>query len=68
MTFEEVLDRALAMLQRRGRLTYCALKLQFGLDDSRCLAWTGASHQTPPPVSPPAPAQERAPLSYTPPI
>ncbi len=48
MTFEEVLDDALAVLQRRG------------------LTWTGASHPSPPPVSPPAPTQERAPLSYTP--
>src|SRR5262245_65445973 len=33
MTFEEMLDQAMAMLQRRGRVTYRALKLQFGLDD-----------------------------------
>jgi hypothetical protein len=33
MTFEEVLDRAIAMLQRRGRLTYRTLKRQFNLDD-----------------------------------
>ena len=33
MTFEEILDQALAMLQRRGRLTYRALKLHFQLDD-----------------------------------
>jgi hypothetical protein len=33
MTFEETLDQALAMLQRRGRVTYRALKLQFRLDD-----------------------------------
>src|SRR5215831_2985616 len=33
MTFEELLDHALAMLQRRGRVTYRALKLQFNLDD-----------------------------------
>ena len=33
MTFEEILDQALAMLQRRGRLTYRTLKLQFHLDD-----------------------------------
>src|SRR5215475_10487033 len=32
MTFEEMLDQALAMLQRRGRVTYRALRLQFGLD------------------------------------
>jgi class 3 adenylate cyclase len=33
MTFEEILDQALAMLQRRGRLTYGTLKRQFQLDD-----------------------------------
>jgi len=30
---EEVLDQAMAMLQRRGRLTYRTLKLHFQLDD-----------------------------------
>src|ERR671930_1739410 len=34
MTFEEILDPAIAMLQRRGRLTYGALKRQFQLDDA----------------------------------
>jgi hypothetical protein len=33
MTFEEILDQAIAMLQRRGRVTYGALQLQFQLDD-----------------------------------
>jgi hypothetical protein len=33
MTFEEILDQALAMLQRRGRVTYRALKLQLRLDE-----------------------------------
>jgi class 3 adenylate cyclase len=33
MTFEQVLDQAIAMLQRRGRVTYRALKRQFNLDD-----------------------------------
>ena len=33
MTFEEVLDQAVTMLQRRGRVTYRALKRQFHLDD-----------------------------------
>jgi class 3 adenylate cyclase/tetratricopeptide (TPR) repeat protein len=33
MTFEEMLDQAIAMLQRRGRVTYRALKRQFQLDD-----------------------------------
>ena len=34
MTFEEILDQAMAMLQRRGRLTYRTLQLQFQLDDA----------------------------------
>jgi class 3 adenylate cyclase len=34
MTFEEILDQAVAMLQRRGRLTYSTLKRQFQLDDA----------------------------------
>src|SRR5947209_15634733 len=34
MTFEELLDQASALLQRRGRLTYRALKRQFNLDDN----------------------------------
>jgi class 3 adenylate cyclase/tetratricopeptide (TPR) repeat protein len=87
MTFEEMLDQALAMLQRRGRVTYRALKLQFRLDDDhlealkdellyahphvveddgRGLIWTGETRPIPTPESPPAPDQERAPLSYTP--
>lgn len=34
MTFENILDQAIAMLQRRGRLTYRTLKRQFDLDDA----------------------------------
>jgi hypothetical protein len=34
MTFEEILDQALDMLRRRGRVTYSALKRQFALDDT----------------------------------
>src|SRR5207247_10230790 len=34
MTFEEILDQVIAMLQRRGRVTYRALKRQFNLDDA----------------------------------
>jgi class 3 adenylate cyclase len=34
MTFEEILDQAIAMLQRRKRLTYSTLKRQFQLDDA----------------------------------
>ena len=33
MTFEKVVDQAIAMLQRRGRVTYRMLKRQFALDD-----------------------------------
>ena len=33
MTFEEILDQAIAMLERRGRVTYRTLKRQFNLDD-----------------------------------
>jgi|GEM_PF-6726240 len=34
MTFEEVLDRVLDMLQRRGRVSYRALQRQFDLDEA----------------------------------
>src|SRR5881409_2957676 len=34
MTFEDVLDQAMSMLQRRGRLTYRTLQRQFQLDDA----------------------------------
>lgn len=34
MTFEEVLNQALAMLQREGRVSYRALRRQFDLDDA----------------------------------
>lgn len=33
MTFDEILEQAIEMLQRRGRLTYRTLKRQFYLDD-----------------------------------
>jgi hypothetical protein len=33
MTFEEIVDYALAMLQRRGRVAYRTLRRQFQLDD-----------------------------------
>ena len=87
MTFEEILDQALAMLQRRGRVTYRALKLQFTLDDDqlealtdellyahpqvvddagRGLCWTGTPEAVSAPAATPAPALDRAPLSYTP--
>jgi len=34
MTFEEILEQALDMLRRRGRVTYGALRRQFVLDDA----------------------------------
>ena len=34
MTFEELLDQVLAMLQRRGRVAYRAVQRQFDLDDT----------------------------------
>jgi hypothetical protein len=33
MTFEELLDQVLALLQRRGRVTYRVVQRQFDLDD-----------------------------------
>src|SRR5262249_44620552 len=35
MTFEEMLDQAITMLQRRGRGTYRTLRLQFQLDEEQ---------------------------------
>src|SRR4051794_24834616 len=35
MTFEEILDQAMAMLQRRGRVTYRTLRLHFQLDEEQ---------------------------------
>jgi class 3 adenylate cyclase len=34
MTFEEILNQAIALLQRQGRVSYRALKRQFDLDDA----------------------------------
>ncbi|MBM3225240.1 MAG: adenylate/guanylate cyclase domain-containing protein, partial [Candidatus Tectomicrobia bacterium] len=34
MTFEELLDQAVALLQRRGRVTYRTLQRQLALDDA----------------------------------
>jgi hypothetical protein len=33
MTFDEILEQAIEMLRRRGRVSYGALKRQFALDD-----------------------------------
>jgi hypothetical protein len=38
MTFEEILDQVIAMLQRRGRVTYRTLQLQFQLDEDHLAA------------------------------
>src|SRR5215467_11514890 len=38
MTFEEILDQAMAMLQRRGRVAYRTLQVQFNLDDNALAA------------------------------
>jgi class 3 adenylate cyclase/predicted ATPase len=38
MTFEETLDQAIAMLQRRGRVSYRTLTLQFHLDEESLAA------------------------------
>jgi len=35
MDFYDILDQIVALLQRRGRVTYNALKLQFHLDDDQ---------------------------------
>jgi hypothetical protein len=34
MTFYEVLEQVIALLQRHGRVSYCALIRQFALDDT----------------------------------
>jgi hypothetical protein len=34
MTFDEILDQAIVMLQRRRRVSYRALKRQFALDEA----------------------------------
>jgi hypothetical protein len=34
MTFEEILDHAIAMLQRRRRVAYRTLQVQFNLDEN----------------------------------
>jgi class 3 adenylate cyclase/predicted ATPase len=50
MTFEEILDQAIAMLQRRGRVTYRTLRLQFQLDEEQLEALTEALLYTYPQV------------------
>jgi len=50
MTFEEMLDQAMAMLQRHGRVTYPTLKLQFQLDEEHLEALKDAILYTYPQV------------------
>ena len=45
MTFEEILDQALAMLQRRGRVAYRTLKRQFELDEDALEDSEDRTHQ-----------------------
>src|ERR1041385_8853196 len=33
MTFDEILERVIALLKRQGRVSYPALKIRFSLDD-----------------------------------
>ena len=40
MDLYDVLDQIVALLQRRGRVTYNALKLQFSLDDDQLAVLT----------------------------
>ena len=49
MTFEEILDQALAMLQRRGRVTYRTLRRQFQLDEDALEDLKDGDHQSPAP-------------------
>ena len=50
MTFEQMLDQAMAMLQRRGRVTYQTLRLQFQLDEEHLEALKDALLYTDPQV------------------
>ena len=50
MTFEEILDQAIAMLQRRGRVTYQTLRLQFQVDEEHLEALKDAILYTSPQV------------------
>jgi hypothetical protein len=86
MTFDDILDQILDLLQRQGRVSYWALKRRFDLhdddiaglkdeiitaqrlavdEDGKVLVWIGQAASAPATV--PVPAQDRAPLAYTPP-
>jgi class 3 adenylate cyclase len=82
MTFEEILDQAIAMLQRRGRVTYRTLRLQFQLDEEQLEALKEALLDaerlaideegrvlvwTGPPASPPTASASRGALQDYPP-
>jgi class 3 adenylate cyclase/predicted ATPase/energy-coupling factor transporter ATP-binding protein EcfA2 len=82
MTFEEILDQAIAMLQRRGRVTYRTLRLQFQLDEEKLEALKEALLDaerlaideegrvlvwTGPPASPPTASASRGALQDHPP-
>jgi hypothetical protein len=51
MTFEEILDQSLAMLQRHGRVTYRTLQRQFNRDDAVLKDRTEALLYAHPPVT-----------------
>ena len=44
MTFYEMLDQVLALLQRHGRVSYRALQVQFALDEDRLALLKGGTH------------------------
>ena len=48
MTFDYILDQAIEMLQRRGRLTYRTLQRQFQLDDETLEELTLSIRHPPP--------------------
>ena len=52
MTFDEILDQAIEMLQRRGRLAYRTLKRQFDLDDETLEDLKEELHHEPRPYRP----------------
>src|SRR5216683_409412 len=70
VTFEEVVDHAVAMLQRRGRVTYRMLKRQFDLDDEALddlrLELIKGQRLAADEAVVPAHAPEVTPLTYTP--
>ena len=47
MTFEEIVDQAIEMVRRRGRVTYRMLKRQFDLDETALEALIDPSDRVP---------------------